>query len=172
MPKSSSSTSAKTERQPYRTAENRGEIRVAGERLLTVPEAAKSLGMCIDSVRRHLRSGKLEGVRVGGAWRVPESKLMAQLGLLGAMMAPGATMEAPEDEQAHRAPRMAKVVEAPQKTGAAAWSAGEMDLVATLLRTPAARARVLELVEAAALEAQIGAPNRARLASEVERRLV
>ena len=166
-----SSTPAPTGKKPYRTAQKRGEIRVAGERLLTVPEAAQSLGLCIDSVRRHLRSGKLEGVRVGGAWRVPESKLMAQLGLLGAMMAPAAALEPPEDGRKHRAAPLAQVVAAPKIADAPGEAQGEMDLVATLLRAPEVRTRVLALVEAAAVEAEIEAPQRALLAGAIERRI-
>ena len=167
----SPTSSTPTTKKPYRTAEKRGEIHIADERLLTVPEAAKSLGLCIDSVRRHLRSGKLEGVRVGGSWRVPESKLMAQLGLLGAVMAPGAALEAPEDERARRTIPMTRVVAAPQAEVASSEWATEGDLIATLLRAPEVRARLLALVEAAAVEAEVAAPKRARLASAIERRI-
>ena len=154
-----------------RTAHNRGEIRVAGERLLTVPEAAQSLGLCIDSVRRHLRSGKLQGVRVGGAWRVPESKLMAQLGLLSAIMGSGAVIEAPEDQRRQRVAPMTQVVETSTIEGTGDESSGEADLVTTLLRTPEVRARVLAIVEAAAQEVEIEGRQRARLATATERRI-
>ena len=162
---------ASSGKKPYRTAEKRGEIRVAGERLLTVPEAARSLGLCIDSVRRHLRSGKLEGVRVGGAWRVPESKLMAQLGLLGAVAVPGAASEAPDDGRAGRATCLSKGVADRGADGAPSELESQEDLVATLLRAPEVRARVLAMVEAAAQEAEIEAPNWARLASAIEQRI-
>jgi len=46
-----------------------------------VREAAQLLGLCLDSVRRQLRAGKLQGVRVGRDLRVPERVLLAQLGL-------------------------------------------------------------------------------------------
>ena len=164
------SASTPTSTRPARTARNRGEIRVAGERLLTVAEAANSLGLCIDSVRRHLRSGKLEGVRVGGAWRVPESKLMAQLGLLSAMVVPGATIETTEmeGERARRGTPLALRVESPNLQNTPLGTLENMDLVATLLRTPEVRGRVLAIVEAAAVAAEIKAPGRARLAREIE----
>ena len=57
------------------------------ERLFTVRETAKILGRCQDTVRRHLRSARLSGVRVGRIWRVPASGLptnglVAQSGLI------------------------------------------------------------------------------------------
>jgi excisionase family DNA binding protein len=49
------------------------------EELLTPEESAIFLKMHIDSVRRLLRQGKLPGVKVGGAWRIPKSALSEML---------------------------------------------------------------------------------------------
>jgi excisionase family DNA binding protein len=43
--------------------------------LLTPEDSAKYLKMHVDSIRRLLRSGKLPGVKVGGAWRIPKKAL-------------------------------------------------------------------------------------------------
>lgn len=51
-----------------------GEV-VTAERLYTVEEAAEHLGVSMVTVGRWLRSGNLRGVKVGRAWRVPESAL-------------------------------------------------------------------------------------------------
>lgn len=44
-------------------------------RFLTVAETAEALNVCIDSVRRYLRAGKLRGTKLGKEWRIPESEL-------------------------------------------------------------------------------------------------
>lgn len=63
-------------------------------------EAAQLLGLCLDSVRRQLRSGKLPGVRVGRDWRVPERVLLAQMGLISPMLgASGVEMEEGKNNQ-------------------------------------------------------------------------
>ena len=49
--------------------------------LLTPEESAKYLKMHVDSIRRLLRSKKLPGVKVGGAWRIPRSSLDGMLGM-------------------------------------------------------------------------------------------
>jgi excisionase family DNA binding protein len=53
---------------------------MAGERLLTVAEVADRLRMSEETVRRWLRSGRLEGFRIGGTklgYRIPESAIEA-----------------------------------------------------------------------------------------------
>lgn len=47
------------------------------ESYLTIQEAAKKLRLHEETVRRHLRSGQLEGDYVGRRWRVYPSKLIA-----------------------------------------------------------------------------------------------
>ncbi len=105
--------------------------RVQGERLLTVKEAASLLGLCVDSVRRHLRSGKLQGVRVGGGWRVPESKLAVQLGLLTLATIP--VLDIIEDERQHIGPKSALVT--------TRYNSANNELLDTLLETRPARTR-------------------------------
>ena len=46
------------------------------ETLLTVEQAAERLQVHPITVRRHLRSGSLRGVKRGNFWRVPESALL------------------------------------------------------------------------------------------------
>ena len=45
------------------------------EKLLTVPEVAEALRVSVRTVYNLLEAGALRGVRVGRAWRVPESAL-------------------------------------------------------------------------------------------------
>ena len=133
-------------------------LRLSGERLLTVKEAARSLGLCVDSVRRHLRSGKLQGVRVGGGWRVPESKLAIQLGLLAVASVPA--LEVIEDERKHRAPKTTLVSTTQNGT--------DNQLLDRLFEAQSVRTRVLQLVETAGISAAISPDDRARLAHELE----
>ena len=133
--------------------------RVGGERLLTVKEAARSLGLCVDSVRRHLRSGKLQGVRVGGGWRVPESKLAVQLGLLAVAAVPA--LDVMEDERKHIGPKTT-IIEATR-------NGSDNQLLDTLFQTEPVRARVLQLVEAAGISASVASTDRAQLAHELEK---
>lgn len=44
-------------------------------RLLTVNQAADVLQLHPDTVREHLRAGRLFGVKVGSVWRLPEGDL-------------------------------------------------------------------------------------------------
>lgn len=46
------------------------------EQFLTVEQAAHRLHVHPITIRRHLRSGALRGVKRGNLWRVPESALM------------------------------------------------------------------------------------------------
>jgi excisionase family DNA binding protein len=48
----------------------------SGEREFTTIEAAKVLGVCIRTVRRHILRGELRGRMVGRYWRIPESALV------------------------------------------------------------------------------------------------
>lgn len=153
------STSRSSSPLPRPTGEISSETsRVGGERLLTVKEAAASLGLCVDSVRRHLRSGKLQGVRVGGGWRVPESKLAVQLGLLSVAALP--VLDVVEDDHKHIGPKSALVTTQTKDAG--------NELLDTILETRTARVRVLQLVEAAAIAADIPSSARAQLARELE----
>lgn len=45
------------------------------ERLATVDEAASFLRVSRETVLRHLRTGKLRGVKVGQLWRIPRAEL-------------------------------------------------------------------------------------------------
>ena len=48
------------------------------ERVLTVPEVAERLRINEETVRRWLRTGKIQGVRLGGTragYRIPESEV-------------------------------------------------------------------------------------------------
>lgn len=45
------------------------------ERLYTVEEAAEHLCVSKVTLSRWLRSGKIRGVKIGRAWRIPESAL-------------------------------------------------------------------------------------------------
>lgn len=44
--------------------------------LRTVEYVAKVLSFSEDTIRRWLRTGKLQGIRVAGEWRIPQSKLV------------------------------------------------------------------------------------------------
>jgi excisionase family DNA binding protein len=55
------------------------EFLMATNELLTPEESAVYLKMHVDSVRRLLRSGKVPGVKIGGAWRVRKIVLDALL---------------------------------------------------------------------------------------------
>lgn len=48
------------------------------EMLLTVEQAAQRLQLAPFTVREHLKSGKLRGLKRGRVWRVPESALMEE----------------------------------------------------------------------------------------------
>ena len=50
------------------------------DKLLTISEVAIIIQVGAETVRRHLRSGKLRGVKVGGQWRVRESELSKFVG--------------------------------------------------------------------------------------------
>ena len=49
------------------------------EKFYTSQEAAQVLSVCIDTVRRYLRAGKLHGRRLGKGYRIPESELLRLL---------------------------------------------------------------------------------------------
>ena len=46
------------------------------ERLWTTEEIAQHFKVTTTSVARWLRRGELEGIRLGGVWRVPEGSLV------------------------------------------------------------------------------------------------
>jgi acetyl-CoA synthetase len=45
------------------------------ENHFTVEEAARSLKLTVDTVRRWLRDGTIHGRKLGRVWRIPESEL-------------------------------------------------------------------------------------------------
>ena len=45
------------------------------ERLLTPEEVAERLRLSVITVKKWLRQGKLQGVKVGKLWRVPEEEV-------------------------------------------------------------------------------------------------
>lgn len=47
-----------------------------GERLISPEEAAKILGLHINTVRLWLRTGKIQGKKFGKVWRIKESEIM------------------------------------------------------------------------------------------------
>jgi excisionase family DNA binding protein len=49
------------------------------DRELSVSEAARKLGISLDGVYRLLYSGKLQGVKTDGKWRIPRSAVEARL---------------------------------------------------------------------------------------------
>lgn len=53
------------------------------DKLLTIDEVAAVLRVGAETVRRYLRTGRLEGVKFGGGWRVRESKLSQFIGNSG-----------------------------------------------------------------------------------------
>ena len=55
---------------------------MADERWMTVPEVADVLRVHPETIREWLRSGRLEGVRIGrrSGWRISETQLNAFLG--------------------------------------------------------------------------------------------
>lgn len=133
-------------------------------RLLTVREAAQLLGLCLDSVRRQLRSGKLPGVRVGRGWRVPERVLMAQLGLMAPMLGASSVEEEEKKIPQLRAQKPGFVVPAP------ADSEPRTDF-----RTPqkasngnVAREQTKALVEQAAQHADLSKRATERLLAELD----
>lgn len=45
------------------------------ERFFTVEQVAESLQVHLDTVRRWLRTGQLQGLKIGRVWRISESEL-------------------------------------------------------------------------------------------------
>jgi excisionase family DNA binding protein len=52
------------------------------EMLLTVEQTAERLQLAPFTVREHLKSGKLRGIKRGRVWRVPESALTEEAATL------------------------------------------------------------------------------------------
>jgi excisionase family DNA binding protein len=151
------------------------------ERMLSVRETAQVLGLCLDSVRRHLRSGKMPGVRVGRNWRIPESQLSVYMGI------------AREDEQTFHSTRPdrnshgsdsvepARVSDKAlyyrdDSRGAGRSSAARSEsksgpdsneVVEALLRTHPARARIMSLVKEAASGADFAPDDAQHLLREL-----
>ena len=50
------------------------------EKFLTVEEAARSLRVSADTVRRWLRAGRLRAVKFGQVYRIPESAIQENVG--------------------------------------------------------------------------------------------
>lgn len=120
-------------------------------RLFTVRETAKILGLCLDSVRHHLRSGQLQGVRVGGSWRVPEKVLLVQLGL--ATLSAGAPPVEVEKETKRRSSKQAlSIAHEPERTAS--------------LPSEMSRRQMRDLVEQAAAHADLSKRATQRLLAE------
>lgn len=49
------------------------------ELLLTVEQAAERLQLAPFTVREHLKSGKLRGIKRGRVWRIPETALQEEM---------------------------------------------------------------------------------------------
>lgn len=127
------------------------------ERTFSVHETAKILGLCLDSVRRHLRSGLLPGVRVGRNWRIAESHLAAYLGV--------------ESLDANAAPRVQPEVRAkPSRPKARPQEKGD-EVVSPLLRTAPVRAQIIDLVEQAAVNADLPTHTTQLLLLDLDTRL-
>jgi excisionase family DNA binding protein len=114
-------------------------VTLKGERMLSVRETAKIMGWCLDSVRRHLRSGQMPGVRLGRNWRVPESQLAAYIGL------GKSEFDTPVVSTGSYTPAPGR----PKTTVAATQSEGDSEIIEALLRTSAMRSQVLQLVQTA-----------------------
>lgn len=136
-------------------------------RLFTVRETAKILGLCLDSVRHHLRSGQLPGVRVGRSWRVPERVLLAQLGL--ATMALGAPVVEMETDPKKRSTlrQVVGVFPAPSITSDADTASSQAVSISGL-ETKAMRERTRNLVVQAAHHADLSQRATQRLLAELD----
>lgn len=148
------------------------------EKMLSAEETAQALGLCLDSVRRHLRSGKLPGVRVGRNWRVPESRLAAHLGVV----LPEAPVNRVDTSQTvwPQKLRIKSGTHAITTAGSpkvqirptsarygSAYNDDENEVVDALLRTGPAREQVLDLVRQAAGSADLAPEDAQRLLGEI-----
>lgn len=121
-------------------------------RLFTVRETAQILGLCQASVRHHLRSGQLQGARVGGSWRVSEKVLLAQLGLATLSGSAGAVeVEETENRPSKHAFTLANEPEEPAS-----------------LQPETARRQMRDLVAQAAAHASLSKNTTQRLLAELD----
>jgi excisionase family DNA binding protein len=136
------------------------------ERMLSVRETAQVLGLCLDSVRRHLRSGKMPGVRVGRNWRIPESQLSVYMGIAS-----------DEDQTYHteksvtpKTNNRSGYTRENAGRGAAraeAESSPENEVVEALFRTHPARTKIMALVKDAASGAEFSPDEAQHLLKEL-----
>lgn len=148
------------------------------EKMLSAEETAEALGLCLDSVRRHLRSGKLPGVRVGRNWRVPESRLAAHLGVT-LPKAPVDEIDAsqpvwPQKLRIRSGSHVMTTAGSPKTQirpaavrYGSAYNDEENEVVDALLRTGPAREQVLDLVRQAAGSADLAPDDAQRLLGEI-----
>ncbi|RYG58648.1 DNA-binding protein [bacterium] len=119
-----------------------------GERMLSVRETAEVAGICLDTVRSHLNSGKLPGVRVGRSWRIPESQLVILL-RSGDYTRSDASKNVPAESTAEKA-------------------TGELEVVDILLRENSVKSTVMELVTQALENAEVRLGPSRRILKELE----
>ncbi|RYG68754.1 DNA-binding protein [bacterium] len=148
------------------------------ERMLSVRETAQVLGLCLDSVRRHLRSGKMPGVRVGRNWRIPESQLSVYMGI--AKDEEQTFHSAKFDRSGHELSDSSRVSDKAlyYRDGSRASTRGAVktearngqdsnEVVEALLRTHPARARIMSLVKEAASGADFAPDDAQHLLREL-----
>ena len=142
------------------------------EKMFSVHEAAQILGLCLDSVRRHLRSGKLSGIRVGRKWRITESQLASYLGLdARKLVLPSEVAGAPGECAESVDPASPESSSSP--CGSEAW-AGVKDIsdtnevIGLLLRTSTGRTRLAALVRFAAERQHLRLESTQRILHELD----
>ena len=50
-------------------------VEIAGVRLYSVEDLAKAFGLSVATIRRHFRTGKIAGTKIGHTWYVSEDQL-------------------------------------------------------------------------------------------------
>lgn len=108
------------------------------EKTYSVHETAHILGLCLDSVRRHLRDGKMPGVRVGRQWRITHSQLAAYMGV-----------------EALPSPPLQPALTESSEAEPTIDIRGHNEVLAPLLRTAPVRAQVLAIVEQATINTNL-----------------
>jgi excisionase family DNA binding protein len=135
------------------------------ERMLSVRETAQVLGLCLDSVRRHLRSGKMPGVRVGRNWRIPESQLSVYMGIANDEDQTYHTEKSVSPKISNRSGYVRENVG--RAARAEAESSPENEVVEALFRTHPARTKIMSLVKDAASGADFSSDEAQHLLKEL-----
>lgn len=125
-------------------------------------ETAKLLGVCLDTVRRHLRAGQIPGRRAGRDWRVPERAVLAKMGLVDSDK-DAKDWDAADEEKLVR-PEGAVRVQALVAAGVGAGLPGSDAGV----QAEAARKQIRALVQQAAHHADLSWRNTQRLLAELD----